>query len=203
MLAIPALPNAVVIRVLALAWLHARRQYFKAQDSDLAGATVAMAYIRRLHHVERQAKELFKEQQNRPGARPLGSFDLGVNSRSRPKGTPTRWSTRKARRSSNYRPAGFLSPGSLCRNGCTAVGSASRRRYPYSAPKCFHRRPMPGIEAEESVFRDTVDARIPGYGGMSVDGGQGRHQEQNALDPARHKANRSSPYRHHAARGGR
>jgi hypothetical protein len=68
-----------VIEVLCLA--HARRKYFEAQDSDLARSTVAMAYIRRLYQVERKAKDLFKEQQNRPDARLLSAIRLELRQR--------------------------------------------------------------------------------------------------------------------------
>ena len=59
-----------------LCWAHARRKFFEAADSDRARATVALAYIRRLYQVERQAKELFERQQQSPNARPLSAIRL-------------------------------------------------------------------------------------------------------------------------------
>jgi hypothetical protein len=55
---------------------HARRKHFDAQDSDLARATVALAYIRRLYQVERQAKDLFAKQADGPDARSLPAIRL-------------------------------------------------------------------------------------------------------------------------------
>ena len=59
-----------------LCWAHARRRFFDAQDTDLPRATVALAYIRRLYQVERQAKELFAKQAGGPEARPLSAIRL-------------------------------------------------------------------------------------------------------------------------------
>ena len=59
-----------------LCWAHARRKHFDAQDSDLPRATVALAYIRRLYQVERQAKELFAKQEGDPDARSLSAIRL-------------------------------------------------------------------------------------------------------------------------------
>jgi transposase len=61
-----------------LCWAHARRKHFDAQDSDLPRATVALAYIRRLYQVERQAKELFAKQAEGPEARSLSAIRLGL-----------------------------------------------------------------------------------------------------------------------------
>jgi transposase len=66
--------NGKVIEVLC--WAHARRKFFDAQDSDTARATVALAYIRRLYQVERQAKELFQKQEHGDNARPLSAIRL-------------------------------------------------------------------------------------------------------------------------------
>lgn len=66
--------NGKVIEVLC--WAHARRKFFDAQESDTARATVALAYIRRLYHVERQAKELFGRQELGDSARPLSAIRL-------------------------------------------------------------------------------------------------------------------------------
>jgi transposase len=59
-----------------LCWAHARRKFFEAADSDTARATMALAYIRRLYQVERQAKEQFQQQGSRPDARPLSAIRL-------------------------------------------------------------------------------------------------------------------------------
>jgi transposase len=59
-----------------LCWAHARRKFFDARDSDTARATVALAYIRRLYQVERQAKELFERRQQGLDARPLSALRL-------------------------------------------------------------------------------------------------------------------------------
>jgi transposase len=59
-----------------LCWAHARRKHFDAQDSDLRRATVALAYIRRLYQVERQAKEIFGKQADGPDARSLSAIRL-------------------------------------------------------------------------------------------------------------------------------
>jgi transposase len=59
-----------------LCWAHARRKFFDAQESDQARATVALAYIRRLYQVERQAKELFGRQEHGTDARPLSAIRL-------------------------------------------------------------------------------------------------------------------------------
>lgn len=59
-----------------LCWAHARRKFFEATDSDAARATVALACIRRLYQVERQAKALFEKQQQGPNARPLSAIRL-------------------------------------------------------------------------------------------------------------------------------
>jgi len=64
-----------------LCWAHARRKFFEAQDSDLARSTVALAYIRQLYQVERQAKELFARQQDRPDARSLSAIRLELRRR--------------------------------------------------------------------------------------------------------------------------
>jgi transposase len=66
--------NGKVIEVLC--WAHARRKFFDAQESDTARATVALAYIRRLYQVERQAKELFQRQEHGANARPLSAIRL-------------------------------------------------------------------------------------------------------------------------------
>jgi len=57
-----------------LCWAHARRKFFDAQDSDAARATVALAYIRRLYQVERQAKEQFQRQEHEADARSLAAI---------------------------------------------------------------------------------------------------------------------------------
>jgi transposase len=59
-----------------LCWAHARRKLFDAQESDAARATVALAYIRRLYQVEREAKELFQRQERDTDARPLSAIRL-------------------------------------------------------------------------------------------------------------------------------
>jgi transposase len=59
-----------------LCWAHARRKFFDAQESDQARATVALAYIRRLYQVERQAKDLFGRQEHGADARPLSAIRL-------------------------------------------------------------------------------------------------------------------------------
>jgi hypothetical protein len=59
-----------------LCWAHARRKFFEAQDSDAARATMALAYIRRLYQVERQAKELFEKQPEGNEARTLSAIRL-------------------------------------------------------------------------------------------------------------------------------
>jgi transposase len=64
-----------------LCWAHARRKHFDAQDSDLARATVALAYIRRLYQVERAAKELFERQEHDQAARPLSAIRLELRQR--------------------------------------------------------------------------------------------------------------------------
>ena len=64
-----------------LCWAHARRRHFEAQESDMARATVALAYIRRLYQVERQAKELFRKQEHSPDARNLSAIRLELRQR--------------------------------------------------------------------------------------------------------------------------
>lgn len=64
-----------------LCWAHARRRHFEAQESDPARATVALAYIRRLYQVERQAKELFEKQQHGPDAHSLSAIRLELRRR--------------------------------------------------------------------------------------------------------------------------
>ena len=59
-----------------LCWAHARRKFFEATDSDAARATVALAYIRQLYKVERQAKELFEQQAQDDEARSLSAIRL-------------------------------------------------------------------------------------------------------------------------------
>ena len=71
--------NGRVIEVLC--WAHARRKFFEAQDTDLARATVALAYIRRLYQVERQAKELFEKQEHGSSARTLSAIRLELRQR--------------------------------------------------------------------------------------------------------------------------
>jgi transposase len=65
-----------------LCWAHARRKHFDAQDSDAARASVALAYIRRLYQVERQAQEQFEEQADRDDARPFSAIRLGMRQQS-------------------------------------------------------------------------------------------------------------------------
>jgi transposase len=64
-----------------LCWAHARRRHFEAQESDPARATVALAYIRRLYQVERQAKELFEKQAGGADALPLSAIRLELRQR--------------------------------------------------------------------------------------------------------------------------
>ena len=64
-----------------LCWAHARRKFFDAQDSDTARAMVAMAYIRLLYKVEREAKELFEKQADGPDARSLSAIRLELRQR--------------------------------------------------------------------------------------------------------------------------
>jgi transposase len=64
-----------------LCWAHARRKHFDAQDSDLARATIALAYIRRLYQVEREAKEFFQRQEHDQAARPLSAIRLELRQR--------------------------------------------------------------------------------------------------------------------------
>jgi hypothetical protein len=59
-----------------LCWAHARRKFFEAQETDTARSAVALAYVRRLYRVERQAKELFEGQQQGDDARPLSAIRL-------------------------------------------------------------------------------------------------------------------------------
>ena len=66
--------NGKVIEVLC--WAHARRKVFDATDSDSARATTALAYIRRLYQIERQAKEQFYKQSQRDDARSLAAIRL-------------------------------------------------------------------------------------------------------------------------------
>jgi hypothetical protein len=66
--------NGAIIEVLC--WAHGRRKYFDAQDTDAARATVALAYIRRLYQVERQAKQLFERQAGHADARTLSAIRL-------------------------------------------------------------------------------------------------------------------------------
>ncbi|MBM3792847.1 MAG: IS66 family transposase [Acidobacteria bacterium] len=42
-------------------WAHARRKFYEARSSDLAGTTTALAYIGLLYKVERRAKDLGRE----------------------------------------------------------------------------------------------------------------------------------------------
>jgi hypothetical protein len=64
-----------------LCWAHARRKHFDAQDSDLARATIALAYVRRLYQVEREAKEFFQRQEHDQAARPLSAIRLELRQR--------------------------------------------------------------------------------------------------------------------------
>ncbi len=58
-------------------WAHARRKFFESQETDPARATVAMAMIRLLYDVERDAKECAEEQrEQRLGERPASDEPL-------------------------------------------------------------------------------------------------------------------------------
>ena len=59
-----------------LCWAHARRKFFEAQDTDATRATVALAYVRQLYQVERQAKQLFQQQEQGDDARSLSALRL-------------------------------------------------------------------------------------------------------------------------------
>jgi len=59
-----------------LCWAHARRKFFEAQDTDAGRTTMALAYIRRLYQLERQARELFQRQPQGPDARSLSAIRL-------------------------------------------------------------------------------------------------------------------------------
>src|SRR5471030_2939306 len=41
-----------------VAWAHARRKFYEAKDNDAARSHVAMAHIRRLYAIEKEAREL-------------------------------------------------------------------------------------------------------------------------------------------------
>jgi len=65
-----------------LCWAHARRKVFEACDSDAARCHVALAYIRRLYQVERQAQEMFAKQEHGPNARCLSAIRLELRQQS-------------------------------------------------------------------------------------------------------------------------
>ena len=64
-----------------LCWAHARRKFYDAIDSDSARAHVAMAYIRRLYQIERDAKNQYEAQGDGPDARPLAAIRLELRRR--------------------------------------------------------------------------------------------------------------------------
>jgi hypothetical protein len=71
--------NGKVVELLC--WAHARRKHFDAQDSDAARATTALAYIRRLYRVEREAKEQFESQHSGEGVRTLAEIRYELRQR--------------------------------------------------------------------------------------------------------------------------
>ncbi|MBN1553392.1 MAG: IS66 family transposase, partial [Phycisphaerae bacterium] len=71
--------NGKVVELLC--WAHARRKFFDAQDSDAARAAMALAYIRRLYRVEREAKERFEKQRSCEGARTLAEIRYELRQR--------------------------------------------------------------------------------------------------------------------------
>jgi transposase len=71
--------NGKVVELLC--WAHARRKFFDAQDTDAARATTALAYIRRLYRVERQAKEQFEKQRSCEAARTLAEIRYELRQR--------------------------------------------------------------------------------------------------------------------------
>jgi hypothetical protein len=72
--------NGRVIEVLC--WAHCRRRFCEAQESDAARALLALAYIRKLYQVERQAQEEFQRQPSSPAARSLAVLRLKLRQQS-------------------------------------------------------------------------------------------------------------------------
>jgi len=64
-----------------LCWAHARRKFFDAQSSDAERALTALAYIRRLYEVEREAKALFEAEGDAEGAETLSEIRLRLRQR--------------------------------------------------------------------------------------------------------------------------
>jgi transposase len=60
-------PKREVIEVAC--WAHARRKFFEAQSSDLMRSTVMLAYIRLLHDVEREARDMKLDSEGRRALR--------------------------------------------------------------------------------------------------------------------------------------
>jgi len=61
-----------------LCWAHARRKFFDAQGSDAERAVMALAYVRRLYAVEREAKEAYERQGVTETSRPLSAIRLAL-----------------------------------------------------------------------------------------------------------------------------
>lgn len=57
-----------------MCWAHARRKFFDARDSDSTRALAALAWIRKLYRVERDARQQFESQKDESGAKTLSAI---------------------------------------------------------------------------------------------------------------------------------